>query len=220
METQQMLLKGGKDGPLWDTTKEDLGLLFERVHLPLEEKKHMPPDGKPQLTDLEIAILYNWIKEGADFKMKVADLPETDTLRTIASNLFKSVDEEEVYDFSAAKESLIAELNTNYRSVYSLSKESPALVVDYYGAAFFKNEQLKDLLKIKQQIVTLNLDKMPVTDDDLKTIGQFVNLRNLNLSFSKITGNGLSNLSSLTHLKNITLSNTNVPHLQLKNLPH
>src|SRR5882724_2678600 len=90
METQQLLLKGGKSGRLWDTAKADFGLLFKRIHLPLEEKKHMPPNGKEQLTDQEMTILYNWVKHGADFKLRVKDLSRTDTLRSIAENIFKT----------------------------------------------------------------------------------------------------------------------------------
>jgi len=207
METQQLLLKGGRDGQLWDTTKSDFGLLFQRIHLPLEEKKHMPPNGKEQLTDQEMTILYNWVKHGADFKLRVKDLSRTDTLRSIAENIFKT-DAEDEYDFEAANEKTVEQLNTNYRAVYRLAKESPALGVDFYGTAFFKTDQLKDLFKIKTQIVSLNLNKMSVTDDDLQTIGQFANLRNLNLSFTKISGTGLLYLSKLIHLKNLSLSNT------------
>ena len=42
------LIKGGKNGALWDSTQKDFGLLMSRVHLPLDNKKHMPPTGKPQ----------------------------------------------------------------------------------------------------------------------------------------------------------------------------
>jgi hypothetical protein len=210
METQELLLKGGKSGLLWDTTKADLGLIFQRIHLPAEEKKHMPPSGKPQLTDQEIAILYNWIKQGADFKIKVRDLGQTDTLRSMARKIFKSSDADEEYYFTEASEKTIRDLNTNYRIVYPLAKGSPALAVDFYGAQFFHADQLKDLLKIKIQIVSLNLNKMPVTDEQLQTIGELVNLRNLNLSFSKINGSGLSHLSKLVHLKNLSLSGTAV----------
>jgi hypothetical protein len=210
METQQALLKGGRDGQLWDTTKADLGLLFQRIHLPLEQKKHMPPNGKEQLTEQEMTIIYNWVKHGADFKARVRELSQTDTLRSIAENIFKSADSEDNYDFEAASEKNIAQLNTNYRAVYQLAKESPALGVDFYGTTYYKADQLKDLAKIKGQIVSLNLNKMAVTDDDLKTVGEFVNLRNLNLSFTKISGAGLSYLSTLIHLKNLSLSNTTV----------
>ena len=217
METQQLLQKGGKNGSLWDTTDANLSLILQRFHLPEEEKKHMPPTGKPQLTAEEIAILYNWIRRGANFKIKVAELEPTDTLRSIAQNLFKS-DEEENYDFSAANEKTIQKLNTNYRVVYPLAKGSPAIAVDFFGAAFFKPDQLKDLLEIKTQLVSLNLDKMPVTDNDLQTIGQLTNLRKLNLSFSKITGNGLSALDKLNHLKEISLTNTSIKKEDIEKL--
>ncbi len=208
METQELLLKGGKSGKLWDSTKAGFGLIFDRIHLPKEEKKHMPPAGKPQLTDEEITILYNWVKEGADFKIKVNELAETDTLKSIAKNIFNSSEPEENYDFEAANEKTVDELSSTYRTVTQIAKGSPALAVDFYGAAFFKPEQLKDLLKIKKQVVSLNLDKMPVTDDDLQTVGEFTNLRTLNLSFTKISGKGLSHLSKLINLKNLSLSNT------------
>jgi hypothetical protein len=210
METKQLLLKGGKSGALWDTTDANLSLLLERIHLPPEEKKHMPPSNKPQLTEREIAILYNWIKDGSNFSIKVDQLEPTDTLRALAQSIFKSSDAEEDYEFNPASEKTILKMNTNYRVVYSLAKGSPALAADFYGAAFFKPEQLKDLLEIKAQLVSLNLDKMPVRDDDLEIIGLFTNLRNLNLSFSNITGRGLSLLRNLTHLKNISLTNTPV----------
>jgi len=210
MESPALLLRGGKDGPLWDTADVNMSLIMQRLHLPLEEKKHMPPNGKPQLTDEEMAILYNWIKGGADFKVKVVDLAPTDTLRSIAGNLFKASGEEEHYDFAAASEKTIQELNSNFRTVYPIATGSPAIAVDYFGAAFFKPEQLKDLLKIKEQLVSLNLDKMPVTDNDLQTIGQLTALRKLNLSFSKITNDGLSALKGLTHLREIVLGNTDI----------
>jgi uncharacterized membrane protein len=40
----------------------------------------MPPAGKPQLTDEEIALLHLWIKDNADFKKKVIELPIKDSL--------------------------------------------------------------------------------------------------------------------------------------------
>jgi uncharacterized membrane protein len=210
METQQLLLKGGKNGTLWDTTDVNLSLMLQRIHLPLDEKKHMPPNDKPQLNEQEMAILYNWIKRGANFKLKVVDLEPTDTLRSIAGNMFRSSVEEENYDFSAASDKTIQKLNSNFRAVYSLAKNSPAIAADFYGASFFKPEQLKDLLEIKTQLVSLNLDKMPATDNDLQIIGQFTNLRNLNLSFTKITGDGLRSLNKLNHLKIVSLTNTPV----------
>jgi len=66
------------------------------------------------------------------------------------------------------------------------------------------------LSEVKNQIVSLNLDKMPVGDEDLKTISQFANLRKLNLSFTNITGATLNELAKLKELKMLSLSGTKV----------
>src|SRR5688572_15424106 len=97
METKELLLKGGKSGVLWDSTAEDFGLMLQRVHLPLAAKKHMPPEGKPQLTEEEIAVIEQWIRHGADFTLKVAHLPDGDTLKQIAGNMLLNAELDE-YD--------------------------------------------------------------------------------------------------------------------------
>ena len=217
METKELLLKGGKDGKLWDSTEADFGLMMKRIHLPLETKKHMPPQGKPQLTEEEISVLSNWIKSGADFKIKVVDLAATSELRKFADRIFTTIETDE-YDFAAADESKVRSLNNNYRVVYQLAKNSPALGAEFFSAAQFKPESLKDLLTIKQQLVSLNLDKMPVTDEELKTIGQFTQLRKLNLSFTNITGAALNELKGLKELKQLSLSGTTIKAGSLKEL--
>ena len=209
METEETLLKGGKTGKLWDSTAEDYGLLIQRIHLPLEAKKHMPPKGKPQLTEEEVFILYAWIKGNADFKTKVIDLNPDDTLRQIASNIFQTI-ENDNYEFAAADDRKIQKLNNNYRVVYPLAASSPALGAEFFSAQNYSAEQLKDLLAVKDQVVSLNLNKMPVKDEELKIISQFDNLRRLNLAFTSITGSTLKELNKLKELKHLSLSGTSI----------
>jgi uncharacterized membrane protein len=217
MDTKELLLKGGKDGKLWDTTKTDLGLLMRRIHLPPEEKEHMPPSGKPQLTDDEAAILYEWIREGSVFDKQVIDLPVTDTLRILASKVLKQ-SSDEVYDFAAADEKQINKLSNNNRVITPLAIQSPALVVNFYNKPFYNSKQLEELQPLATQIVELNLENMPVSDDDVKTIAQFKNLRRLNLNFTSITGNTLEQLKNLLLLKSLSLSGTPVKPSQLASL--
>ena len=214
MDTKALLLKGGKDGKLWDVTKPDMGLLLSRVHLPEEEKEHMPPTGKPQLTDNEMAILYSWIKSGADFNKKVTDLSPTDTLRMLASKVLRSSADEQ-YSFAPADEKEILKLNNNNRVITPVAMESPALVVNFYNKPFYNKKALEELEPIKSQIVELNLDNMPVKDEDLKVISSFSNLRRLNLNFSEITGSTLDELKKLPLLKSVSLSGTAVQPAQL-----
>ena len=131
METTEALLKGGKNGVLWDSTKPDLGLMLNRIHLPLDNKKHMPPSGKNQLTPDEISTIYHWIKGGSSFTAKVADLPENDTLRIIAASIFNTI-ETDNYTFKPADENKVKALSNNYRLVAPLANESPALRVEFF----------------------------------------------------------------------------------------
>lgn len=221
METPEQLLKGGKHGKLWNVDTADLGLLIQRIHLPMDAKKHMPPAGKPQLTSEEIAVLRYWIKSGADFKQKVNELADIDPLKILAESLLKTSDVE-TYTFKAANEGTIKKLNTNYRVIAPLALGSPALSVDFFGASQFDNTQLKALQAIKKQVVQLNLNKMPVKDEDLKTIAGFENLRKLNLSFTQITGTTLNELKNLKFLHTLSLSGTKLKSADLaalKGLP-
>lgn len=134
MEPVNLLIKGGKNGALWDSTEKDFVLMLRRIHLPLENKKHMPPAGKSQLTDEEANIIYHWIRGGASFTAKVVELPATDTLRVLAESLFNTI-ETDVYAFKPADDSKIKKLLNNYRLVAPLALGSPALGVEFFGAA-------------------------------------------------------------------------------------
>ena len=217
METEELLVKGGKNGKLWDSTASGFGLMMQRLHLPLQEKKHMPPKGKSQLTDNEMAALYYWIKSGASFTQKIADLPATDTLRIVAADFFNTL-EGDNYDFAAADDATINKLNNEYRVLHPLAQNSPALDVTFFGASFFKAEQLKELEKVKNQVVSLNLNRMPVKDEDLKYIAAFKNLRRLNLSFTEITGSGLKELRTLKDLRQLSLSGNKLKSVELEML--
>lgn len=204
---EKSILKGGKDGKLIVPGQPQISLLLQRIHLVAEDKKHMPPAGKPQLTPDEMNLLYLWVKESADFKKKVIDLPAKDSLRLIASTYLKPAEEtEEKFDFAAADEKTIKKLNNNYRVIYPLAKESPALGVNIYNKNGYRPKMLEELSAIKKQVVSLDLDKMPVKDAELKTIAQFENLHTLNLNFTDITGATLKDLAGLKSLKMISLA--------------
>ena len=209
METPAQILKGGKDGKLWDSIDVDASLLLKRIHLPEEDEKHMPPQGKPQLSQQEMNILYYWLKDSSNFTIKVTDLPTTDTLRMMALAIFKT-NVEEKYEFAAADEKTVKQLSNNNRVIVPLALNSPALAVDFYNSQNYDAQSLKDLLKLKEQVVSINLAHMPATDDDVATLAQFINLRKLNLNFSKVTGKSIGQLNKLANLKELSLSGTDI----------
>lgn len=217
METEALLLKGGKSGKLWDSAAADLGLLLRRVHLPLEAKKHMPPQGKPQLSDEETEIITQWIRKGADFKLRVSDLPPSDTLHLLAVKIFTNAEMAE-YDFEEADAATVEKLNSPNRVVATEALGSPAITVNFFNSVLFSPEQLKELGEIKKQVVTLDLAKMPLKDADIKLVSEFENLRRLNLSFTQITGAALPELKKLKYLRSLSLSGTQLTAEQLKQL--
>jgi uncharacterized membrane protein len=218
MQTQALLAKGGKNGILWDTTQADLGLLLKRVHLPIDDKKHMPPKGKVQLSDEEIVLLAEWVKAGSRFDQSVRSLPAQHPVYTYAQNVLGGNRTEEQFTFNAANTDEIKKLNTTYRLVKPLSTDSPALFVNFYNRANFKSKDISDLLPLKNQIVSMDLSKMPVKDEDLKLLAQFPELRKLILNFTDITGATLEDLKKLPQLKELALSGTAVNASHIKAL--
>ena len=215
------ILKGGKTGKLFVAGKPSISLLLQRIHLPMDEKKHMPPTGKAQLTPTEIRLLSLWVRGranpgGAKFNKRVLDLPATDSLRIMAVALLRPTKPAEPeFDFKAADDETVKKLNTDYRTVAFLAKESPALAVNLYNKATYSAGQLKELSAVKKQIVSLNLNKLPVKDADLTYIGQLENLHRLDLNFTDVTGKGLRELLPLKHLESLSLSGTKTSYADL-----
>lgn len=213
----EAIRKGGKTGKLFVAGNPDISLLLRRIHLPDSEKKHMPPSGKAQLTTAEIRLLSLWVKGSAAFDKRVADLPVTDSLRFMAAVMFKPTEAiEPKFTFDEADDETVKKLNTDYRTVAALARESPALAVNLYNKAAYSANQLRELSPVKAQIVSLNLNKLPVKDADLSAVGQFENLQKLDLNFTDITGKGLKELVPLKHLESLALSGTQVAFEDLR----
>lgn len=210
LTTQENFLKGGKTGVIFVGGNPEESLIFQRMHLPLDNEEHMPPTNKPQLTAEEKALIAQWIKSDLPFETRVASLPSTDSLRMMAVNFLKPTSVEEVYDFPHADAETVQKLNNEYRVLTPVSRDSPALDVTLFSKANYTNTLLEELLEVGEQIVSLNLAKMPVTDAEMKTVAQFKNLTRLNLNFTEISGQGLEQLESLKKLRHLSLSGTSV----------
>ncbi len=213
MTTVEKFKLGGENGKEWIEGNPDSSRMIQNIYLPLKDDEHMPPDGKPQLAPHEISLLEAWIKSGADFEKKLFEFDETDTLRLLATSIINSVvkdPKDDAYPFKPASADLIKRINTPFRTVFPLYINSPALQADFFVKEAFKINSLEELKEIKDQLVILNLSKMPITDGDIKVISQFSNLEQLNLNFTSIKGEGISALKSLPNLESLSLSGTSI----------
>jgi uncharacterized membrane protein/mono/diheme cytochrome c family protein len=65
LDSYENLQNGGEDGPVVEPGASLRSLLIKRLRLPAGEDDHMPPDGKPQPSANDIALLAWWIDAGA-----------------------------------------------------------------------------------------------------------------------------------------------------------
>jgi hypothetical protein len=117
---------------------------------------------------------------------------------------------EKVYPFAAAPPSVLQKLSGPFCAIFPLSLNSPALQADFFVREKFDRKKLEELLKVKEQLVILNLDNMPVEDADMKTINQFSNLEKLGLNNSSITNGGLNEIKKLKKLRSLSLAGTSI----------
>jgi len=73
MDTFEMLVKGGKEGPAFEAGNSANSNIIIRSELPEDDEEHMPPEGKKDLEDHELAVLKWWIDSGADPKKTTAE---------------------------------------------------------------------------------------------------------------------------------------------------
>lgn len=65
MDSYEELVKGGESGEAFEPGNVARSYMIERMYLDLDDEERMPPEGKPQHTADELAILEWWIEIGA-----------------------------------------------------------------------------------------------------------------------------------------------------------
>jgi uncharacterized membrane protein len=221
MSSFASLVKGGKTGPSWTAGDPDQSLLTERIELDPEDKKHMPPKGKAQLTAAEIILFREWIQMGAGEVLRLQQLKDTDTLKSIiyqVTNAGSKAKPVKSYSFPAASSSTISSLNTPFRRILPLAYQSPALSVKFFLKEQFKAEMLDECSSIKEQVIEVNLTGMPADDKILGKLGMFSNLEKLNLNGTSISGKTLKSLIACTYLEQVSLASTAVEPADLRTI--
>ena len=207
MKDSLSLIKGGKSGPAMMAGNADGSHIYQRMMLPNHDQQHMPPAGKSQLSPLEAKLIELWIKNGAHYHKNIKAIQSDTLFYQMVKPLYDQINAKS-YAFKSAPEATIKKLNSAYRKVYPLYKNSPALVVTYLLSSGFSASDLQELNTIKAQIIELNLNNMPVEDEALSVIGNMENLETLFLNNTKITSKGVKKLTNNKNLKQLALSNT------------
>jgi len=202
LNTAENIMKGGKHGEILKGDLNKGALLQERLRLPQSDEKHMPPDGKMQLTADELALISKWINAGASFKIRLSQLAQNDSLLLLTKKA-TPISGPKFEPKSNLPD--LKELNSNYCTVNYLFSGSDEVEVNFFQGSFYNHENLKKLGKVKDQVVILNMQGMPLKKEDLDLIVQFKNLQKLNLNNTKLEITSLEILKSLTKLKSLSI---------------
>lgn len=197
---------GGKSGSLLSNADGKEGLLFTRLHLPKEEKKHMPPSGKLQLTHDEMTLMDWWIKSVGSFDKKMTDMFPPDEVKNIIQNKMSGPGEM----VQKIPKHEVDELLSVGVPVEVTNSDQPWISISYSRDENVTAGHLKHLIKFKKNVRELNMTGTTPTKKQLKHINQFSNLRSLDISQSEITSRDVAQLDNLENLEVLNLYDTRV----------
>ncbi|MDF0692829.1 c-type cytochrome domain-containing protein [Aquirufa ecclesiirivi] len=217
MDSPAYVMKGGANGVILIAGNPAESDLIKRILLDPSHEDHMPPKGKVNLTEDEIVLLQWWVKEGAHFNKKIADIPYDTRIKSILTKYTQGTNQQEVYispvfkeNIPAAAEADILKLRKHHLLVIAVSKEKSFLEVNAINAKHVGDKELQDLDGIKEQVVSLKMGGTKLTDEFLQQISKYPRIISLQINHTNISKQGLSYLSSLQHLETLNLVGTSI----------
>lgn len=202
LNTVENIRRGGESGDILEGGPNRESILLESINLPQEHEFHMPPDGKLQLTNNEKNILTKWLKDGGNFEQKLNELEQVDSLFVLINEYQTESKQKATLNYNLPD---LNEFNSNYCTANYFYNGSNEVEVNFFQGSNYKRENLMKLVKIKDQIVNLNMQGMPLTKDDLELIVQFTNLQKVNLNNTALDISSLHILKTLTKLKTLSI---------------
>ncbi len=202
------IMSGGKHGFIISTSDPEESEIIKRIHLPREEKKHMPPKAKPQLSKAEINLIVQWISFGAPEKSSISELG-------LSPRFFSSFfpkDETGIYPEPVLKPLSRVHMDSLISKgllVAPIYKNSSLLKISAINSPDFGDQDALLLLKAMDHIVDLDIGQTQVTDSVFETLQQLKNLTVLKLKKTVITGSDIRKLKTLEYLKQINLVHSN-----------
>jgi uncharacterized membrane protein len=223
LDTFDYVMQGGKDGSVVKPGDLKNSELYRRVTLPRDSKDAMPAEGKPGLTPAELEVVEFWIASGATENLTVervkAAAPPA-PVKLIVPSLAPDY---------RPRSNEIAALQTRLGVQLVLRSQDPqdGLILRTVSAPERCDDAVLRALKpIADLIVDAELARTKVTDEGMKALGGFANLRYVDLSYTSVTSRGLASLINLAKLESLNLTATVVddegvsPFRRKKGLQH
>lgn len=218
LDSKAAMEKGGEEGELLVPGKPEESELIKRILLSMDAKKHMPPKNKSQLTQEEIDLLHWWVSQGADFSRKVKDFQQNARIKPVLIALEsgktglvtrKPADEPEGTVQPAPADKIEA-LQKAGVSVVPISRNSNFLGVDFISALSVDDALIRQLEPLKDQLVSVKMDGVKLSDSAISVLAACKQLRKLQLNNTGITDAQVQKLATLVNLRSLNLVGTPV----------
>ena len=223
LDSLSAVLKGGKSGRVLVPGQAAQSELLRRLRLPPENDEHMPPQGKPQPAQDDLALLEWWIAAGAPPDERAGQLnPPANITRILAARFAGQAPGAQAFPPKPLNEValLAAQLGDELGIVLTaLSPTEPWLQCNAGVArAAFGDAQLAKLTPLGPNLRWLDLSGTKVTDAGLARLETMPNLTRLHLERTAITDTGLACLARLGSLEFLDLYGTAVTDAGLEQL--
>lgn len=217
LDLPDFILKGGKDGAIILAGKAEESNLIKRIFLSKENKEHMPPIEKPQLSKQEMDLLYWWVNSGADFNKKVKDLAQSEKIKPVLLSL-ESAEIREAEKLSDIPDQAVEKadakaiqlLKERGIAISPVAENSNYLSANYVAIEAMTDKDLQLLAPLRKQLLWLKLGNSTLSDQQLEIIANLSSLTRLSLERTAITDKGILALQKLSSLQYINLVGTKV----------
>lgn len=205
---------GGKSGKPLLVADLAQNELIHRMELDPSDEYHMPPKGRPQLTAAEAGLLRWWLRNGADFERKAADLDQTEEeaawLAALSAGEAAPNGDFPTEEVAAAPDAALKALRDAGVVVLPLYQGSHYLQASFVAVPSAGDSVLALLAPLAEQLVALKLGGTRMTDAGLAHISDLRALRRLSLDGCALTDAGLVHLMPLRNLRWLNLTGTRV----------
>jgi YHS domain-containing protein/uncharacterized membrane protein len=232
VDSMEAILQGGEEGPAIVPGNSQQSRLIQRMHLPIEDKAHMPPKGKIQPTTEQLAVLSWWIDSGAQPQVTFAQAaPPAHISGWIASRLGidpaqsgskastpPTIAAIEPADLDSLHPQIIKATSDLGVVIELVSLGQPWLSVNAAVVTSFGDAELAQLGPLAANIAVLNLAGTKVTDAGLAELARMPNLQRLRLERTAVTDAGLAHLANHQKLEYLNLWGTGISDAGLEPL--
>ena len=195
------LIKGGESGPALVSGDPEKSELIRRLHLPVEDEEHMPPDGKKPLTDDEKQILERWIALGASDTLKLSHLDNSEPLVGMVKKMMDSGTKNSWAKLPKVADSTLQNLASDYVTIKRIASNSQALSISVYLPPEYDSKNITDLKRIANNIVELDLSGIPLGEKEMELVAMCKNLEWLEVDRTPITDAEFAKITGLENLR-------------------